>query len=98
MVKTPKFDGPRLRGTSSTGRPIKKFEDRVIVERSLVSLCYEGKTVTLGVTRVLEPQRKFEGRVKDFDNYELEHGDLKHGDLVQFSYEDIEHIHDIQDR
>jgi len=70
----------------------------VISERTLVNLCYEGKTVTIGVTKVLELQMKFEGRIKDFDNVELEHVDLKHGDIVQFSYEDIEHIHDIQDR
>ena len=56
-----------------------------------LNLRYKGESVTVRVTRVATPQSEFEGEIQTFGVGRLE--DLKHGDIVQFTYMDIEHIH-----
>lgn len=66
--------------------------DILITEGAEVDLRYQGKAANIRVSRVLKPQAEFEGVVQAFENSEIEHGDLKHGDVVRFAYDKIEHI------
>lgn len=91
MVKTPNFEVTGAFGALSEKRPVRPEAIR-ITEGAEVDLRYEGKTVAVRVTRVVEPQTEFEGTILGFDRDEVEHADLKLGDVVRFSYDEIEHI------
>lgn len=93
MAKTPVFEERKMFGASSENRPVAAPESIRITEGAVVDLRYEGKTVAIRVTKVIQPQAEFEGAVEAFDQHEIEHGDLKQGDVVRFSYQKIEHIH-----
>ena len=97
MVKHPEFEERTYFGASGE-RPVTPVEDILVSVGDDVDLGYQGKTVSIEVTRVIEQQALFEGRVIGFVGHGLEHGDLKHGDLVQFSYEKIRHIQNWQHR
>ena len=92
MMKYPDFEEPRVFGALSEGHPIHEPESVLISEGVTVDLRYKSKTTTIEVTKVVDPQREFEGKVVGFEGHQLEHGDLKHADLVRFAYDKIEHI------
>ena len=93
MTKTPDFDERPYFGASSEGRPVSAPESIEITVGSIVDLFYRGKTTAILVTKVIEHQREFEGRIESFALHELEHKDLRAGDEVRFPYEKIAHIH-----
>ena len=97
MVKNPEFEERTYFGASGD-RPITPVEDIIVSPGDAVDLGYEGKTVSIRIARVIEEQASFEGRVIEFVGHGLEHGDLKHGELVQFSYDKIRHIQNWQHR
>ena len=68
-------------------------ETVIISNGQELNLRYKGEGVTVRVTRVATPQSEFEAEIQTFGAGKLEFGDLKHGDIVQFTYMDIEHIH-----
>jgi hypothetical protein len=93
MIKTPTFDKPKYFGATSTGAAPRMPETVQINNSQQLTLRYKGESVTVKVTRVATPQSKFEGEIQTFGAGKLEFEDLKHGDIVQFAYQDIEHIH-----
>jgi hypothetical protein len=93
MVKTPIFEQRRMFGASSDGQPVSAPEAIQVGHGAEVFLRYEGKSVVVRVTKVLAAQAEFEGEVETFEDHELAHRELKHGDQVVFSYENIEHIY-----
>ena len=80
-------------GATTEKLPI-EIESIRITEGAVVDLRYKGKTASIRVTKVIRPQAEFEGAIEAFaPEYELEHADLKHGDVVRFAYDKIQHIH-----
>ncbi len=92
MVKTPEFEERMMFGATSEKRPIATPESIKITEGAVVDLRYKGKTASICITKVIQPQAEFEGAIEAFE-YEPEHADLKQGDLVRFTYDKIQHIH-----
>ncbi len=78
-------------GATSDRLPI-ELEKIQITEGAVVDLRYKGKTASICVTKVIQPQAEFEGAIEAFE-HEPEHADLKQGDVVQFGYDKIQHIH-----
>ena len=78
-------------GASSDKLPI-EVESIRITEGAVVDLRYKGKTGSIRVTKVIQPQAEFEGAIEAFE-HEPEHADLKQGDVVRFDYDKIQHIH-----
>lgn len=64
-----------------------------ITAGAIVDLRYQGKTVSVRVTEVIEPQSIFLGEVEAFDTLEFEYDGLSSGDTVRFAYDSIQHIH-----
>lgn len=93
MVKYPKFEKPVEFGATSEGRPIAAPEEIKITEGVVVDLKYEGKLASVRVTKVIKPQKEFEGMIQDFNQTDTQHGELKSGDVVGFTDDDIGHIH-----
>jgi len=92
MAKTPEFEDRKMFGATSERLPI-NIESIRITAGAVVDLLYEGKTVTIAVTNVIQPQAEFDGIVESFDRYEIEHARLRQGDVVRFGYDKIQHIH-----
>ena len=63
-----------------------------ITEGAVVDLRYEGRTVSVCVTKVIKPQAEFEGTIEAF-GHQPKHADLEQGNVVRFSYDKIQHIH-----
>lgn len=91
MIKTPEFEEPLSFGASTDELPC-DYENIRITEGAVVDLRYKGKTASVRVTKVIRPQAEFEGAIEAFE-HEPEHADLKQGDVVQFGYDKIQHIH-----
>jgi len=92
MIKKVEFDKPRYFGATGTEASSRMPETVQIDNGQDLILRYKGESVAVRVTRVATPQSKFEGEIQTFGSGELEFKDLKHGDMVEFAYEDIEHI------
>ncbi len=91
MAKSPEFEPPISFGASGNKLPI-ELESIRITEGTVVDLRYKEKTVSICVTKVVRPQADFEGAIEAFE-YEPEHADLKQGDVVPFTYDEIHHVH-----
>jgi hypothetical protein len=90
-IKEPAFDKPI--GLGATGeRRVVDATAVEITEGMRVMVVYQGKNMTAEVTAVEKPNSQFVARVLDFNRHELEHGDLKHGDLFRFSRDDLRWI------
>lgn len=92
MVKTPKLDEPIAFGVLTNKLP-QEPGDIVITPGAEVIVRHQGNGLSVIITEVVEPQSVFIGRAKGFDNYALEHGEVKIGDLMQFDYDKIERIY-----
>ena len=79
-------------GATSEKRPVAAPESIQITEGAMVDLRYKGKTASIRVTKVIQPQAEFEGAIEAFE-HEPAHADLTQGDVVRFPYEKIQHIH-----
>ena len=91
MVKTPKFEIPKMFGATQQ-RPLNPVHDIKVTKGAIVDLRYEGKTVSVRVTKVLESNSSYEGEIEAFE-YEPAHAGLTQGESVRFSHDKIQHIH-----
>ena len=91
MIKTPEFEEPLSFGATTDELPV-DYENIRITAGAIVDLRYKGKTTSIRVTKVIQPQAEFEGAIEAFE-HEPSHADLTQGDVVRFTYEKIQHIH-----
>jgi hypothetical protein len=96
MVKYPEFDKPERFGTSMDGavppssRVARTLEDPV-AEGDRVRLQHKGMQLFVIVTKVVAPQKTYEGRIQGFVTPQpvLEFEHLKLGEIVGFRHDDI---------
>ena len=90
-IKEPTFNKTAGLGATGEQHTVDSFIAPVEVG-TRVMLIYRGKHLAAEVTVVEKPGSRFVGRVLEFENRELEFGDLKHGDLFRFNREDLRWI------
>ena len=88
-VKTPEFDTPLALGSVAEGKPLVDPTKTPVEVGDKVLLVYRGKHMNVEVIGVEEPNAQFIGRVIGFEQEQLKHGDLRHGDAVRFLRPDI---------
>ena len=95
MVKTPEFEERMMFGATSEKRPIATPESIHITPGAVVDLRYKGKTASIRVTKVLQPQTEFEGEIEAFE-HEPEHAGLEQGDVVRFAGKGSEAVQSVR--
>ena len=65
MIKNPEFEDPLNFGATTDELPC-DYENIRITEGAVVDLRYKGKTGSIRVTKVIQPQAEFEGAIEAF--------------------------------